>query len=256
MNHKPFIVISNDDGIDAPGIHHLVEIAKKFGDILVIAPETEHSGQSHSVTVKRPLFAKYLKTEENVKYYSCSGTPVDCLKLGLKMFSDRTPDLVISGINHGSNAGTNVFYSGTMAIAIEAVFEKIPSVGFSYCTHLRDADFTEILPYVESIISIVLEKKPIPVGCCWNVNFPYQYKDGIQGVKICSMSEGLWSNLFEERIIPGAGKPYYWLFGDYSDENPRIGTDEYALQHGYVSVVPITIDITDYKELDKISKLF
>ncbi|MDL2228544.1 5'/3'-nucleotidase SurE, partial [Odoribacter sp. OttesenSCG-928-L07] len=182
MNHKPYIIVSNDDGINAPGIHHLANIASKFGDVMVIAPEVEHSGQSHAVTVKRPLFAKHVKTENNIQYYSCAGTPVDCLKLGLGVFSGRKPDLVISGINHGSNAGTNVFYSGTMAIAIEAVFEKIPSIGFSYCSHSHDIDFTEILPYVEKIIEIALKDKPIPEGCCWNVNFPYQYKDGIQGI--------------------------------------------------------------------------
>ena len=256
MKNKPYIVISNDDGIDAPGVHQLASIASKFGDVLVVAPEVEHSGQSHAVTVKRPLFAKHIKTENNVVYYSCSGTPVDCLKLGLKMFSDRKPDLVISGINHGSNAGTNVFYSGTMAIAIEAVFEKIPSIGFSYCTHKHDVDFTEILPYIEKIIAIAIESKPIPEGCCWNVNIPYQYKNGIQGIKVCSMSDGQWSDSFEERTVPSSGKPYYWLFGDYSDENPLEGTDEHALQRGFVAVVPIKIDITDYKELDKIQNLF
>lgn len=254
--NKPYIVISNDDGINAPGIQHLTNIASQFADVLVIAPEVEHSGQSHAVTVKRPLFSKYIKTEKNVKYYSCSGTPVDCLKLGLKMFSDRKPDLVISGINHGSNAGTNVFYSGTMAIALEAVFDKIPSIGFSYCTHLHDVDFTRILPYVEEIIEVALKYKPIPEGCCWNVNLPYKPKGGIKGIQVCRMSQGVWSNFFEERTVPSSDKPYYWLFGDYSDENPQIGTDEYALQDGYVSIVPITIDITDHKEIVKVSKFF
>jgi 5'-nucleotidase len=254
MKNKPYIIISNDDGVDAPGINLLAKIDKKFGDVLVIGPKFQQSGKSHAVTVQEPLFANLYKEEDAVKYYVCSGTPVDCIKLGIKVFSERKPDLILAGINHGSNAGTNVFYSGTMAVAIEAVFEGVPSIGFSLLSHSHSADMSNLSTYIEHIIQVALDN-PIPPDCCWNVNIPYQPENGIKGIKICPMSKGSWCDNYETRISP-TNKPYYWIYGEYIDRYPKLESDQAALSEGYISIVPINIDITDYQELSNLKQLF
>ncbi|MDD4141766.1 MAG: 5'/3'-nucleotidase SurE [Bacteroidales bacterium] len=254
IENRPYIVISNDDGINAPGIHLLADIAAKFGDVLVMAPEREHSGQSHAVTVKTPLQAHFIEKKGNITYYSCSGTPVDSVKLAIKTFAERKPDLVLAGINHGTNVGVNVFYSGTVAVAIEAVFEGIPSIAFSIDNHSRKEDISAMLPYVEKMIRVALENT-MPANCCWNVNAPFNPEGGLKGIKVCSMSQGSWHDFYEKRINP-MGEPYYWIFGDYSDDSTSEITDFAAIQNGYVALVPISIDVTNYTERIKLSSLF
>lgn len=243
-NTRPLIVISNDDGVSANGIKTLIDVAKNHADIVAVAPDTERSGQAHSVTVTNPLKARLISDTEGVKIYSCNGTPVDSVKLGIKIFSDRTPDLVLSGINHGSNVGNNVFYSGTMGIAIEALFEGVPSIGFSLCNHSADADFSETVPFIDSIIKNVLSADKLYKQFCLNVNFPYKPEGGIKGMKVCSMSEGIWKESYEERIIPTTKKPYYWITGVYEDHEPLPDTEQYAINNGYGSIMPISIDLT------------
>ena len=252
MNNRPLIVISNDDGIQAAGLKNLVNVASKYADIIAIAPDSERSGQSHSVTVLTPLKIKQISAEDGIKYYSCNGTPVDCVKLGIKVLSDRVPDLVLAGINHGSNIGTNVFYSGTLGIATEAAFEKIPAIGFSLCCYSSNADFSDTLPFIDDIINKVLHAQNLPKQFCLSVNFPYKPDGGIKGIKICAMSEGMWNETYVERIIPSTKKPYYWVTGCYVDETPSPNTEQYLLNEGFASVIPVSIDITRYEIIDEL----
>ncbi|MGI6718145.1 MAG: 5'/3'-nucleotidase SurE [Bacteroidales bacterium] len=253
--NKPYILVSNDDGVHSKGIQVLADIASEFGEVMVFAPDTERSGQGHAVTVRSPLYANLVKEKNGIKYYSCSGTPVDCLKLAVKMFTARKPDIVISGINHGTNAGINVFYSGTMAVALESVFEGIPAIGFSLSSLDKDADFSEIIPYVRKIIEVGL-KDNIPPHICWNVNMPYKPEGGIKGIKVCKMSRGFWNDEYERRVMPATNKDYFWIYGDYTKVTPNIDSDHDYNNRGYVSIVPVSIDVTDYSEVNRLEKEF
>ena len=246
---KPLIFISNDDGYQAGGVKALVEALRPLGDILVVAPSEARSGASCSITSTVPLRLKLVRREPGVEVYSCSGMPVDCVKLGLQELCERRPSVVVSGINHGNNEGMNVHYSGTMNIAVEAAMKHIPAVGFSLMNFSPDADFAPCQDLCASIVAKVLSEG-LPEGVCLNVNFPASpiYK----GVKVCRQAKGEWTNEWKKCDHPRGGS-YYWLTGDYSDCEPfSLEADYHALRDGYVTVTPVTIDMTAYGAIDKI----
>lgn len=251
---KPLILITNDDGYSAKGIAELSKIAAEFGDVVVMAPDLNASGKSHSLTTDRPLRVTPISHNEGVSVFACSGTPVDCVKLACEHFCCRKADLVLSGINHGSNASVNVLYSGTMGAVIEASNNGYPAIGFSILDHDPDADFSLCIPYIRQIISTVIEKG-LPEKVSLNVNFPQASAEGYQGLKICRESKALWSDSFERRQDPH-GADYYWLTGSFICDDKAPDTDQYALENGYVSVVPTTTDFTAHAALSTLTKQF
>ncbi len=247
---KPLILITNDDGVTAKGLRALDEVAMEFGDVVVMAPEYNASGKSHSITSWRPLRVREVKKTEGLSVYCCDGTPVDSIKLAIEYFCPRRPDLVLSGINHGSNSSINVLYSGTMGAVIEATALGIDAIGFSLLNHSPEADFSECLPFVRQIIGNTLEKG-LPLGVSLNVNIPRLSASEIQGIRICHEARAQWNDSFEKRIDP-QGRPYWWLTGKFVCDNPPESSDEWALQNGYVSVVPIHPDFTHYPAIDEL----
>ncbi len=250
---KPLILVTNDDGIHAPGIRSLIGIVREFGHVVVVAPDKPQSGMSHAVTVASPIRYKMIHKEDGYAEYSCSGTPVDAVKLGEKVVLKARPDLVVSGINHGSNAGINILYSGTMAAANEAAMIGVPAIGFSLLDHSHNADFKPGESYIRKIISQVLQNG-IPKYTCLNVNIPAVPADQIKGIKVCRMGKGYWDELLEERFDPG-NKPYYWLAGSFVSIDAEEGTDEWALQNNFVSVVPIQLDMTAHSVINQLKDL-
>ncbi|HON17746.1 MAG TPA: 5'/3'-nucleotidase SurE [Salinivirgaceae bacterium] len=249
QNHRPLIFVSNDDGFYAGGIRALIEIVEKYGDVIAVAPESAESGMSHAITIKRPLRLKHVYSKPGVEMWKCNGTPVDCVKLGLNQVVPRKPDIMVSGINHGSNASISVIYSGTMGAAIEACLNGIPSIGFSLLDHSADANFEPSKPFVERVFSQILINK-LPEYICLNVNIPNVPLEQIRGIKVCRQTHGVWKEEFEKRIDPHGGE-YYWLTGNFKNfevGNPE--TDEWALENNYVAVVPIHADFTAYQSLN------
>ena len=247
---KPLILITNDDGVTAKGLRALDEVAMEFGDVVVMAPEYNASGLSHSITSSRPLRVREVKQAEGLSVYCCDGTPVDCVKLAVEYFCPRQPDVVLSGINHGSNSSINVLYSGTMGAVIEATALGIDAIGFSLLHHSPDADFSACLPYVRQIIGNTLEKG-LPQGVSLNVNIPRLPASDIKGIRICHEAKAQWNDSFEKRIDP-QGRPYWWLTGKFVCDNPPETSDEWALRNGYVSVVPIHPDFTHYSAIEEL----
>jgi len=251
MNNKerPLILITNDDGVFAKGINTLTEIARSFGDVVVFAPDVVRSGMSNALTVHVPVVYSKLSEEEGLTIYSCTGTPTDCVKLAcFALFRGRKPDLLLSGINHGSNASINVIYSGTMGAALEGCANRIPSVGFSLCDHAWDADFSNSKPYIKSIIGWVLEN-PLPENVCLNVNIP---KGDVKGIKICRQALSNWQEDFELRQDKN-GNHGYWMTGEFVNREPDAkDTDDWALNNGYVSIVPDTVDLTCKEQINVI----
>ena len=240
---KPLILVTNDDGVYARGIRALVDAVSDLGEVVVVAPDKPQSGMGHAVTLHHPLRLEPVKYDGASKAYACSGTPVDCVKLAIySVLKDRTPDLVVSGINHGANSSINVIYSGTMSAAVEGAVEDIPSIGFSLLDHSPDADFEAAAHYAKIIAQQSLENE-FPEGACLNVNIPNVKKDKIKGVKVCRQAKAFWKDAFDERLDPG-GKPYYWLKGVFENRDRGEDTDEWALQHNYVSIVPVHYDLT------------
>jgi len=249
INEKPIILITNDDGVTAPGIAALVEVAKQFGTVVVVAPETPQSGMGHAITIGKPLRLNHVKLFQDVEAYQCSGTPVDCVKLAVDKVLHRKPDFCFSGINHGSNASVNVIYSGTMSAAMEASIEKIPAVGFSLMDYSFDADFSLAQQVVHDVIHKLL-KGEIPKKGLYNVNIPKIAEQKYKGLKACRQADAKWSENFVERIDP-TGKKYFWLTGEFNNLDKRKDTDVWALNHGYASIVPVQYDLTDYDLLSK-----
>ncbi len=251
MKKERVILISNDDGYDARGIAALIEVAAKFGRVVVVAPRTAQSGMSQAITIYSPLYPDRIQSDLPAEIYSLNGTPVDCVKFALDhLLRDECVDLMLSGINHGSNAAVNVLYSGTMGAAIEGSFYA-PAIGFSLLDHSADADFEASKIYAERIIRAVLEAKVQP-HFCLNVNIPALPLEQIKGIKCCRQNRGYWREEFFERVDP-RNKSYYWLTGSFVNHEPEAeDTDEYALAEGYVSVVPVQVDMTDYEQLEKI----
>ena len=254
MKENPLILITNDDGITAPGILNLIKAVKKVTDrIVVVAPDSPQSGMGHAITMNATLRLNK-QNIDGVEAYSCSGTPVDCVKIATSKVLDERPDLIVSGVNHGSNSSINVIYSGTMSAAVEAAIEGIPAIGFSLCNSSIDADFKPALPYIEQIISSVL-KKGIREHTCLNVNIPAVSSDLINGVKVCRQAKAVWEEEFDERTDP-SGNSYYWLTGKFvNKEKEKEDTDEWALNNNYISVVPVHFDVTDYQSLEQLKIL-
>ena len=244
---RPYLLISNDDGVDAPGIRYLVETLRPVADILVMAPDSARSGFSCSITSERPLTYRVLHEEEGLKVCSCSGTPTDCVKMALNLFKERRFDLVVGGINHGDNSSVNAHYSGTMGVATEGALQGYPSIAFSLCDHRREADFTPLRPYLIDLMFKAIAAG-LPPFTCLNVNFPKTPK--FKGLRVCRMARSRWQNEVEERTHP-YGHPYYWLAGHSEELEPEAtDTDRWALAHGYVAVTPVQLDVTAYGLLD------
>ncbi len=253
---QPLILVTNDDGISAPGIRKLIRIMNNFGEVVVVAPDSPQSGMGHAITIEATLRCnKVLIYDGTQKEYSCSGTPVDCVKLAVNKLLDRKPDLCVSGINHGSNSSINVIYSGTMSAAVEGSLEGIPSIGFSLLDYAHNADFTEAEKYIRKITKSVL-KNGMDRGVCLNVNIPKLKEDeSIKGIKVCRQANANWEEEFEERIDP-KGRKYYWLTGKFVNYDKGTDTDEWALVNHFVSVVPVQFDVTAYPSISYLNKMF
>jgi 5'-nucleotidase len=240
---KPLILITNDDGVSAPGLRALIDVMAEIGDVLVVAPDKPQSGMGHAITINNTLYLNKLSKENDaIEEYSCSGTPVDCVKLAVNEILKRAPDLCVSGVNHGSNSSINVIYSGTMSAAIEAGVEGIPAIGFSLLDYDWNADFETMKPFIRKITLEVLENK-LPKGVILNVNFPKLTKENINGIKICRQAKARWVEKFDKRQTP-QGRDYYWLSGEFVNQDKGEDTDEWALANGYISVVPVQFDLT------------
>ena len=239
---RPLILVTNDDGVTATGIRALVEMAKEFGEVYVVAPDSPQSGMGHAVTLNSTLFCDEIEVDEEVKEYACSGTPVDCVKLAVSQILPRKPDLCISGINHGSNSSVNVIYSGTMSAAVEAGIEGIPAIGFSLCDFAYNADFKAGEKFIKRVIAEVLKNK-LPKGVVLNVNIPKLKEFEIKGIKVCRQADAKWEEKFDKREDP-RGRTYYWMSGEFKNLDKGDDTDERALEEGYVSVVPVRYDLT------------
>jgi 5'-nucleotidase len=243
MTIKPLILVTNDDGITAPGIRTLIEVMNSLGDVVVVAPDSPQSAMGHAITVNSTLFVEKVKVDNGKQLeYSCSGTPADCVKLAVNQILKRKPDLCVSGINHGSNSSINVIYSGTMSAAIEAGIEGIPAIGFSLLDYSWNANFEASKPFIKSIAENVL-KEGLPRDVVLNVNIPNLSKQELKGIKICRQARALWEEEFDKRTNP-QGREYYWLTGKFVNLDHGEDTDEWALKNDYISVVPVQFDLT------------
>lgn len=238
---RPTILIVNDDGITAPGIKALMETMAEIGHVVVVAPDSPQSGMGHAITIGKPLRLDKVELYDGFETYSCSGTPVDCVKLAVNLiFKGKKPDLCVSGINHGLNNSINVLYSGTMSAAVEGAIEGIPSIGYSLDDFTLQANFSHALKYVKEIALQVLANG-LPTATLLNVNFPNTHD--LKGIKICRQARAKWAEEFDERMDPHK-RPYYWLTGVFQLDDQGEDTDVWALDHGYVSVVPVQFDMT------------
>lgn len=248
MTSKPRILVCNDDGVSAPGIKALIEAVRDLGQLTVVAPDKPQSGTGHGITINSTLRLNKLVEDKNLTIYSCTGTPVDCIKLAIFKLLPTRPDIIISGINHGSNASINVLYSGTMSAAVEGCMEGIPSVGFSLLDHDINADFEASSVIARQVTAKILDEG-LPKGVCLNVNIPRLHISEIMGIRICRQANGNWEEEFEARIDP-TGKEYFWLTGTFKNYDSGTDTDIYALQHNFVSVVPVMYDLTSHKSIE------
>ncbi|MBI2967892.1 MAG: 5'/3'-nucleotidase SurE [Bacteroidetes bacterium] len=249
---KPLILVTNDDGISAPGLKALVSVMKKIGCVAVIAPDKPQSGTGHAITINSAVLIEKVSLFGCDYEYSCSGTPVDCVKIAVHKILPRIPDLCVSGINHGSNSSVNVIYSGTMSAAVEGAIEGIPSLGFSLCDVSVDADFATAKYYARMIASSAL-KHNLPHGVCLNINIPAVKKSNINGIKICRQAEAYWNEKYEEKKDDN-GKIHYWLTGKFQNRDKGADTDEWALSHNFVSVVPVQYDITAHRFMEELKE--
>ncbi|MAO10810.1 MAG: 5'/3'-nucleotidase SurE [Flavobacteriaceae bacterium] len=241
---RPLILVTNDDGITAPGIRALIEVMNTLGDVCVVAPDSPQSGMGHAITINDTLYCDTVtvREDEPQKEYSSSGTPVDCVKLAVNEILKRKPDLCVSGVNHGSNSSINVIYSGTMSAAVEAGTLGIPSIGFSLLDYSLEADFGPTKKFIKKIAKQTL-KNGLPKGVVLNVNFPKLSEDKLKGIKVCRQANAHWEEQFDKRVNP-LGREYYWLTGEFVNEDKGEDTDEWALANGFVSVVPVQFDLT------------
>ena len=252
---KPLILIVNDDGINAPGIRKLISIMNDFGEVVVVAPDGPQSGKGHAITIESTIRCDKVIIDDGPQIeYSCSGTPVDCVKLAVNKLITRKPDLCVSGINHGSNSSINVIYSGTMSAAVEGALEGIPSIGFSLLDYSHEANFSEGEKYIRKITQSVLNNG-LPDGVCLNVNIPKSVNDKkIKGVKVCRQAKANWVEEFDEREDP-KGRKYYWLTGKFVNYDKGDDTDERALENHYISVVPVQYDVTAHHAISKLNNI-
>ena len=246
---KPLILVTNDDGITAPGLRTLIHIMNEIGEVVVVAPDSPQSGMGHAITISDTLYCKKEKIDDGPQQeYSISGTPADCVKFAVREILNKKPDLCVSGINHGANSSINVIYSGTMSAAVEAGLEGIKSIGFSLLDYSWDADFSACKDYIRKIsLNLLKEKKE---NLILNVNFPSNTKK-FKGIKVCRQAKGYWEDTYDKRVSP-LGKEYYWLTGNFVNQEDSKETDEWALSQGYVSLVPISFDMTSHQDIDKL----
>lgn len=247
---KPTILVVNDDGITAPGIKVLIEEMQKVGHVVVVAPDSPQSGMGHAITIGKPLRLDRVELYEGVEMYKCSGTPADCVKLAVhQVFKGKKPDICVSGINHGLNHSINVLYSGTMSAAVEGAIEAIPSIGFSLDNFAHDADFSHCRPYLVAVAQQVLANG-LPKGTLLNVNFPND--PAIKGIKICRQAGGHYVEEFEERVDPH-NRSYFWMTGKFDLQDRGEDTDSYALNNGYVAIVPTQFDMTAHHAIPELN---
>ncbi|MFT4661823.1 MAG: 5'-nucleotidase [Patiriisocius sp.] len=244
---KPLILVVNDDGYHAKGIKSLVEVISDFGEVLVVSPAKPQSGMGHAITVSDILRLTKISDFGNIEAYSCSGTPVDCVKLAIYTVLKRKPDLIVSGINHGGNYSISVLYSGTMSAAVEGAIEGVPSIGFSLNDHSLEADFEASKRIVRAVVGKALKNK-LAENICLNVNIPALKYDQIKGIKVCRQGMGNWEDNFEDLRDP-SGLPYYWLAGKFQNLDKGEDTDIWAIENGYVSVVPVQYDMTAHQAI-------
>ncbi|MGB5980621.1 MAG: 5'/3'-nucleotidase SurE [Nonlabens sp.] len=251
-NIKPLILVTNDDGITAKGVRTLIKIANELGDVVVVAPDKPQSAMGHAITINNTLHIKEFKQHSyDHKEYMTSGTPVDCVKLARHEIIGKKPDLCLSGINHGSNSAINVIYSGTMSAAVEAGIEGVPAIGFSLCDYSPDADFDQSAHYVKEIIKQVL-KNGMSKGVVFNVNIPKATSEELKGIKICRQANARWVEEFDKRTNP-YGNDYYWLTGKFVNDDKGEDTDEWALAHNYISIVPTQYDLTAHHYISELN---
>ena len=250
---RPLILVTNDDGINAPGIRTLISVVKDIGDVIVVAPDSPQSGMGHAITINSTLHSSRItpKNSEIIEY-SCSGTPADCVKLAINELMPRKPDLCVSGINHGSNSSINVIYSGTMSAAIEAGIEGVPAIGFSLLDYSWNADFSHSKDFIRKITLNALNNG-IPKGVVLNVNIPAVKKSDIKGVKICRQAKAYWVEEFDKRKNP-LGQEYYWLTGKFVNKDQGEDTDEWALKNNYISIVPVEFDLTAHHAIQGLNE--
>ena len=255
MNQERLIFVTNDDSFAAKGFAAAIEVAREFGRVVAVAPESVQSGKSQAITIYDPLYLQPREKSEGVEIYSLSGTPVDCAKFAFDhLFRGQRVDLVISGINHGSNAGSNVLYSGTMGAAIEGSFYGCPAVGLSLTDHDADADFEAAKHYARKIIASVLES-PAGENLCLNVNVPNIPLSEIKGVRVARQCRGVWLDEFSP-MQTDDGREGYLINGGFCNHEPEASdTDEWALANGYVAVVPVQVDMTHYRQMEYLNKI-
>ncbi|GAB4231060.1 MAG: 5'/3'-nucleotidase SurE [Ekhidna sp.] len=242
---KPLILVSNDDGITSRGIRTLVNAMKQLGEVVVVAPDSPQSGMGHAITVGDTLRLRKSDIFGEIEAYECSGTPADCVKLAKHyVLKDRKIDLIVSGVNHGSNSSISVLYSGTMSAAIEGAIEGVPSIGFSLCDFDPNADMSHISEYLIRIAKEAIDKG-IPKGIALNVNFPVIQKESIRGIKVCRQANANWEEEFDERKDP-YGRTYFWMVGNFVNHDKGEDNDEWALANNYVSIVPCQFDLTGH----------
>ena len=244
---QPLIMITNDDSIYSRGIRALAQIAQRFGRVVVIAPDSSNSGKSHSFTVCKPLLVNEGQYIQGVKCYAVSGTPVDCVKIGVHTLLPRRPDLILSGINHGGNYSSSVHYSGTLGAVREAAMLGIRGIGFSYCNDNHDTLFESVEPIIDRVIENALRSEA-PKNTFFSVNIPI---GEVKGLKESRIAKGHWNESsvsFEDPY----GQKYYWLEGTYiNDEAGATDTDMYWLSKGYATISPVSIDATDHNSIGK-----
>ncbi|MEN9323271.1 MAG: 5-nucleotidase SurE [Bacteroidota bacterium] len=252
MQAKPLILVTNDDGITAPGIRALISVMSEIGHVVVVAPDKPQSAMGHAITINNTLYLNKISADgAAVTEYHCSGTPVDCVKLAVNELLKTKPDLCVSGINHGSNSSINVIYSGTMSAAVEAGIEGIPAIGFSLLDYDWNADFESAKAYIKKIALEVLANG-LPKGVVLNVNIPKLAATELKGIKIARQAHALWVEKFDKRQTPH-GKDYYWLTGEFVNLDKGTDTDEWALANGYVSVVPVQFDLTAHHAIQELN---
>lgn len=253
MSKKPLILVSNDDGITSKGIRVLVNIMRHLGEVVVVAPDSPQSGMGHAITIGETLRLYEEDIFEDVMAFKSSGTPADCVKLAKHyVLKDRRPDLVVSGINHGSNTSISVLYSGTMSAAIEGALEGLPSIGFSLCDFSSKADFSHVEEYVFKISKQVLENG-LTKGVALNVNFPPKRNETIKGIKVCRQAHAKWQEEFSERYDPN-GRKYFWMAGNFVNFDKGEDNDEWAIANNYVSIVPCQYDLTAHHAISQINE--
>ncbi|MCE2894877.1 MAG: 5'/3'-nucleotidase SurE [Flammeovirgaceae bacterium] len=251
---RPLILVSNDDGITSRGILNLVNVMKELGEVIVVAPDGPQSGMGHAITVGDTLRLNESFIFEGVRAFECSGTPADCIKMArhFVLKDERQPDVVVSGINHGSNTSISVLYSGTMSAAIEGAIEGVPAIGFSLCDYSHKADFSHTAPFVKKITEQVL-KKGLPKGVALNVNIPAKKNDNIKGIRVCRQANAKWVEEFDQRFDP-YGRPYFWMTGNFVNFDKAEDNDEWAIANNYVSVVPCQFDLTAHQAIAQLNE--